>query len=144
MTLDELKNQSTYLCSTDLISAIEHWKTEIEYLEEDLKDFNENFKPECDTVDFNNLDETKEYLKQYKEYLKELENFIEPFENYSDWDCCALLIPEGEDFVEYIEETVKDCCNLSDVPDWVVIDWEATAENLKHDYIHNNGYLMRA
>jgi hypothetical protein len=40
-----------------------------------------------------------------------------------------------EHWTEYAEELARDIGALPrDLPDWVVIDWEATADNLKDDY----------
>ena len=45
----------------------------------------------------------------------------------------AWLIPEDE-FVDYCRELVDEIGDLPQVPDYVVIDWEATANNLRVDY----------
>lgn len=42
-------------------------------------------------------------------------------------------------FTEYTEETLVDCGYLpKDLPSWIVIDMEATAENVKVDYCEVN------
>lgn len=38
-------------------------------------------------------------------------------------------------FVEYCEELCKEICDIpQDLPGYLVIDWEATADNLRVDY----------
>ena len=45
------------------------------------------------------------------------------------------LIPEAE-FAGYVQDLCQDCGYISrDFPDWIVIDWEETAENVSQDYI---------
>jgi hypothetical protein len=43
------------------------------------------------------------------------------------------LIAENN-FTDYIKELVSECYNLDDVPNFVEINWEATACNCKIDY----------
>jgi len=51
-----------------------------------------------------------------------------------DWTYGATLIRDDY-FTEYAEELVKDIGDLpQNIPSYIVIDWEATAENLKQDY----------
>lgn len=76
--------------------------------------------------------------------LIKFETFTQPFEGYSDWDHGETLIAEDY-WVDYVEDMLKDTGYISDdLPDWIVIDWEATAENVAADYICDNGYYMRA
>jgi hypothetical protein len=38
-------------------------------------------------------------------------------------------------FVDYARETVQDCGYVPEgLPDWVVVDWDATADNVRFDY----------
>jgi hypothetical protein len=82
------------------------------------------------------------------EELRTLKAFAEEGENYSsDWNYGATLIREGY-FTQYAEELVKDIADLPrDIPSYIAIDWEKTAENLKVDYtpIEFDGetYLVR-
>jgi DNA repair exonuclease SbcCD ATPase subunit len=74
--------------------------------------------------------------------LEELESEV------SEWRWGATLIPES-DFTDYCRELLVDCGDLpSDLPSYVVIDWEATADNLRADYSEGeyNGttYLFRS
>jgi hypothetical protein len=65
----------------------------------------------------------------------------------ADWEHGETLIRESY-FVEYCKELLYDCGDIShDIPDYIVIDWEATAENLKADYAEvdfcGETYLIR-
>lgn len=65
----------------------------------------------------------------------------------SDWAYGELLIHEDY-FTEYCKEMLDDCGDLpSNMPDYIVIDWDATAENLKADYTEidfdGTTYLVR-
>lgn len=101
---------------------------------------------ESELTDDENLSE--EDRAEYNEELKNLKKFAEEgADYYPDWEYGVSLIPESE-FVEYTEELLKDCGDLpSEVPWYIAIDWEKTAENIKVDYteIEYNGttYLGR-
>lgn len=50
-----------------------------------------------------------------------------------DW--YPLMLIRDSYFTEYAEDMVKDCDGLPrEIPSYIEIDWEATAENLKVDY----------
>lgn len=81
---------------------------------------------------------------EYKD-LKALES---QGEDYGDWTDGATLIHEDH-FVDYCKEMVSDVGDLpKDLPEYLVIDWEATAENLRADYMEiefgGENYWMRA
>lgn len=51
-----------------------------------------------------------------------------------DWEYGETFIREDE-FTDYAEETLKDVGYLpAELPSWIVIDMEATADNMKEDY----------
>jgi hypothetical protein len=50
-----------------------------------------------------------------------------------DWYPITLI--DESYFVEYVQEMLADCDAIpANIPDYVVIDWEATARNIKVDY----------
>lgn len=52
----------------------------------------------------------------------------------TDWRYGATLIAV-EDFPEYREELLKDCGDLpKDIPWYIAIDWNKTADNIAVDY----------
>lgn len=59
----------------------------------------------------------------------------------------VILIPE-EDFTDYVEELVSDIGDLPrEIPAYIVIDWEETAQNVRVDYseveFQGDTYLFR-
>jgi hypothetical protein len=82
-----------------------------------------------------------EELKALKEFAEEAEGCAE------DWQHGATLIRESY-FEEYCEELCKDIGDLpKDIPSYIVIDWDATAHNLRVDYTEVDydgvAYLVR-
>ena len=74
--------------------------------------------------------------------LREIKNYV------SDWRYGETLIPE-EDFVDYCQELLLDTGVLpKDLPDYIEIDMDATAENLKADFVEveylGNTYFVRS
>lgn len=67
--------------------------------------------------------------------LIDLRAFAEEAKGYAgDWLYGVSLIRE-EYFTEYCQELLADIGDLPrDLPGYIVIDWEATADNLKVDY----------
>ena len=52
----------------------------------------------------------------------------------SEWKYGVQLIPV-DDFTDYCQEMLEDCGDLpKDLPSYIIIDWDETAENLKADY----------
>lgn len=104
----------------------------LEELESELEDWQEN-----------NEDASDEEFEDWEELteLRDLESKI------PEWQHGETLIPESE-FVDYVEELLKDIGYLaSDIPWFIEIDWERTAENVKQDYAkveyQGNTYLVR-
>lgn len=67
--------------------------------------------------------------------LKALESLQEGAEGYAeDWRHGATLIRESY-FTDYAEELLKDIGDLpQNIPHYIVIDWEKTADNIREDY----------
>lgn len=64
--------------------------------------------------------------------LQALQLEAEPYA--PDWTYGTTLIRDSY-FVEYVEELLKDCGDLpQNIPGYIVIDWEATADNIRQDY----------
>lgn len=65
----------------------------------------------------------------------------------SEWSNGNTLIPE-EDFTDYVRELAEDIGAVGQGADWIVIDWEATADGVKMDYnevtYQGSTYLVRA
>jgi DNA repair exonuclease SbcCD ATPase subunit len=72
---------------------------------------------------------------EHGEEYKALEEFCNEAEQYcSDWHHGVQLILD-EHWTEYAEQLTDDLGAIPrNMPTYVVIDWEATADNLKADY----------
>lgn len=108
-----------------------------------------------DTNGYEYADDAKNQFAAFEEeyesditHYKEISDFCEELSGSPDFGYGETIIPESK-FTEYCEELVKDCGYIrSDLPSWIEINWEATADNMKADYMEvdfNGGtYLMRA
>lgn len=70
-------------------------------------------------------------------------------DNITDWQRGAQLIPIRDFDGDYAEELCRDLGYTShNFPNWIEIDWKATAENLKADYTEvelcNEAYYVRS
>jgi hypothetical protein len=91
----------------------------IEELEAEQTEWNENKLVGWDEYDSTELDALRELTIEC---------------DIQDWPCGVTLIRYSY-WVEYVEELLYDCGDLPRaVPDYIVIDWEATAENIAYDY----------
>jgi hypothetical protein len=126
-------NCESVIDSRDVIDAIAEMESDRECLREE---FDED--PANAGVDFDNWvcnstgdawsREEQDELIALKALAKEAEGCCE------DWSHGATLIHHAY-FVDYCEELLIDIGALpKDIPDYLVIDWNATAKNLKVDY----------
>lgn len=123
-----------YLDTRDLAERRDELKDQI------LSSFQETFEHYAeDTYDFEDIlfeeEEIQSWKEDWKDELEEIDE-IDSIENEvgSEFDYGTTLI-EDNDFEEYVEELLIDCGYISkDMPSWIEIDWEATAENVKQDY----------
>lgn len=82
------------------------------------------------------------------EELYELLAFAADAAEVSDWEYGETFIHVNE-FPNYARELVEECGYVpANLPEWIVIDWEETAENLRQDYttytFRGEEYLARA
>jgi hypothetical protein len=106
----------------------------------------------CELEDEETACETPEAIASWVnseegEELVSLRALKEDAEGYCDWDGGATLIREDY-FVEYCKELIRDIGDLPKyIPDYIEIDWDVTAENLKVDYTETSfdgvTYLVR-
>ncbi len=85
----------------------------------------------------------------YSEEFAELETLKEEIESNSDegFEYGIQLIHEN-DIDDYLNEMLVDCDYISkDLPQWVVINWQATYDNMKQDYneveLNGNTFYVR-
>ena len=82
------------------------------------------------------------------EKLTALVNLQDQCECYSEWTYGEQLIHSSH-WVDYVQELIKDCGELPrNIPSYIEIDWEATADNVEWDYERVNfdgeEYLIRS
>jgi hypothetical protein len=66
--------------------------------------------------------------------LAALKKFQKEYDFVDGWNYGAEFIAE-EYFTEYVKDMLEGCGTIPrDLPDYVAIDWEETADNLKCDY----------
>jgi len=66
--------------------------------------------------------------------LATLKKFQKDYDFVTEWQYGAEFIAEHY-FTEYVKDMLNDCGTIPrDLPDYVAIDWEETADNLKCDY----------
>lgn len=121
-----------YFDTRDLQKQIDGLESEIEDINEELHDLESDFQ---DTNDEETATEIKEKLELLQDLKEELQTLLDlKAEDIPEWDDGATLIPESE-WVEYVEDLVRDCGYISNaIPWWIVIDWQATADNVAADY----------
>lgn len=122
-------NSDDIIDSRDIIARIEELESERETLQD-----------EVDTAEEEDKEAAEEALKEWDESeeateLKALQSLAEDAEGYCpDWGDGATLIRESY-FEEYCQELLSDIGDLPrNIPHYIVIDWEATADNIKMDY----------
>lgn len=129
--LEELRDERT-----DLVDAIGSAQEEYDNQENIIPETNDELE-ETNLV----LEELKDDLISAKlaltdwdidnkEELDELENLESEI---SEWNYGATLIDES-DFTEYCQDLAEDIGAVGVNVHWIVIDWDATADNLKADY----------
>jgi hypothetical protein len=139
----DFSNTSDVIDSRDIIARIEELQDAMDEAKENEEDDHELVTMEDGkevylTDDFNEDD--------YRE-LKTLKDLEEEASANPDWKYGECLIHESY-FVDYCQQLCEDVGAIPrDVPSYIVIDWEATAENLKQDYYEvdydGETYLVR-
>ncbi len=140
--LDDCPAGADLLDSRDLAARLEALADERDRLEEAVSEAEaDNDKDAMIEAD----GELEAFLDNYEDELAELEEM----KTYvSDWSHGAALIHERH-FTDYCRELVDDIGDLPRaLPHYIVIDWEATADNLRADYTEftyaGHTYLVRA
>lgn len=151
-TIREISNSDSVIDSRDVIARIEALEEERESLVSAIDDAKETLADAKDDTSVladdpqelaeleSNVTEAEEALTTFDEdeegqELKVLKALQEEAEGYSsDWKYGATLIRRSY-WIDYVEEMLKDCGDLpQNIPWYITIDWEKTADNLKMDY----------
>ncbi len=71
-----------------------------------------------------------------KEELADLREFQEKCSNYSpDWEHYGAYAIHEYNWVEYVREMIEDGGDIPrDLPSYIAIDWQETADNIAVDY----------
>ena len=118
----------------DLIERYEELESERDsYFEDrDLPDSERGNAENPIWEEWEKSDEAKE-LSQLQDILDELKGNGGDEQWNGDWYPITLI--NSDYFTDYTEELVKDCYEFPrEIPWWIKIDWEETAENVKVDY----------
>jgi hypothetical protein len=118
----EISNTDDLIDSHDILARVEHLEDSLERAKDDdgivrkLADFTEE-----ESADFTEW-----------EILKALSNECAQYS--ADWEYGECLVRDSY-FKTYTQEFCEDTVSIpSDLPDWIEVDWEATARNVQQDY----------
>jgi len=137
----------------DLYKRQQELQSELETLQDAVSDAQEEYEAEYgpDAQGFSHEHQEAEkalsdWQSEYQEELDEL-NALES-EVGDEWMHGAALVDE-DDFIEYVQDLAEDMGATAGVDhSWLVIDWEATADNVKMDYssceYQGTTYLFRS
>lgn len=117
----------------DELSAITDIEDEIESL--DPKDDKEEIRTARENLEAKQKELTSEQeeFDQLQKILDELKGNGGDEQWRGDWYPVTLI--NSDYFTDYTEEMVKECYEFPrEIPWWIKIDWEETAENVKVDY----------
>lgn len=131
-----IDNFADTLDSRDIIARIE-WLEEDRVAHADsiaaASEYAEE-SPEYDALITTGRDDWDDISPDAKE-LYALSALAKECEGVPDWEYGAQLIRDSY-FTEYVADMLEDCGELPrDLPHYIVIDWDATARNIQHDYM---------
>ena len=152
----DISNTQDVIDSRDIIARIDELETDESMLQDTIIEAEEALESSegarAEMQAGKELTEAREALVDFneenEEELSSLKAVAEECKNYADWKCGETLINEMY-FIEYCMEFLVDCGYLpSDLPSFIAIDEEQTAENMKDDYMEvdfdGETYLMRS
>lgn len=132
-------NGQDIIDSRDIIEAIKDLESQIEDLEEERDalqgEIDDGDLSEDDTADLKRqVEDKQEEIDTLKDELKPLTDLQDEAEGYCDWINGATLIHKDY-FTQYAMQMLSDIGDLpQEIPWYIVIDEEATAENIRQDY----------
>lgn len=137
-------NMDEVIDSRDIIERIEELQQEKQDLIDAVEDAKEAYEYH-DSEDTKSTPEWDDLVKAERalvlwedspdaEELAILEELAKECQYCSDWEHGATLVRDTY-FTAYAKEMLEDCGDLPrDLPWYVAIDWEETADNIKQDY----------
>lgn len=138
----------------DIQERIDEIEDDIDTLENEMSDLEEEIDELIDSEEDGNqniidlkLDEIEEKVGVIKDLKEELDNLLNIKSEVPEFEEGNTLIHENY-WVEYVQDLVTDCGYISsDLPWWIEIDWDRTADNVAQDYstieIEGNTYYYR-
>jgi hypothetical protein len=123
--------QSTELDLTADVIDVRDVIARIEELERELDD--DNMPVTRAIVDGDDVSRRRYELAQLQAIMDELKGYGGDEQWRGDWYPAQLI--DDEYFVEYATDLVVDCGGMPrDLPNYIVVDWAATARNIREDY----------
>ena len=141
-----ISNRKDIIDSRDIIARLEELQDERDALDEAVSEAR-------DAADELDPDEEKDALREAEAAIDAAELTLQEFDDSDDgcelralkaladegdgaedWTYGATLVRESY-FTDYCRELLQDIGDLpKDLPDYIAIDWNATADNLRVDY----------
>lgn len=124
---------------TDLVNSFN------DYFDTELEDFGDL----TSYIDNSEDEDVQEWRDDNSDDFEHIEEIDELEDEISEFSFGETLILE-DDFTEYCEDMVEDCCDLTNVPSFIKnnINWEGVASDLSVDYTNVTyqgvSYLVRA
>ncbi|MCK5605078.1 hypothetical protein KAR91_24525 [Candidatus Pacearchaeota archaeon] len=137
--MSEITNSQDVIDSRDIIARIDELETDQSMLQDDITEAEEGLESSegaiAEMQAGKELEEARKALIDFnednEEELNSLKAVAEECEGYGDWAYGETLISEVY-FTEYCMEMLKDIGDLpQDIPSYIAIDEEQTAEKLK-------------
>jgi antirestriction protein len=136
----ELNNSADIIDSRDVIARIEELQELADAVSTAMATLAElrgdNASPEAiDAAEDEAAQSAADFDEDAQEELATLSALAEEAAGYAaDWSHGETLIRDSY-FTEYCQELLEDIGDLpKDLPHYIVIDWEATARNIRMDY----------
>jgi hypothetical protein len=128
--------------SRDIIARLEELQDE----RNDIQERVEEAEEEAERIEA--IEALEEWDFENEDELKRLKELSDECDGYGDWHYGETLI-RREYWVEYCQQLLEDIGVLpKDLPTYIEIDWDKTADNLEADYASVNfgddeEYLIR-
>lgn len=134
--IEELEGERGNL--EELREAVEEAQSDLDGLDDDASEEDREEAAEALADAVKELQDAEAWAEQNPDDAEELATLkavADEGESYAnDWTHGATLIRESH-WVEYVEEMLKDIGDLpQDIPGYIAIDWEKTADNIRVDY----------
>lgn len=134
-----IQNTNEIIDSRDIIERLNELEKDIiDACGKDAGDFGD-IETWLDYAESENVEAVEEYRNLYK--------LQEQCEDLSDWEHGETLV-HASYWVDYVYDLLRDCGDLpKDIPHYIEIDWDATANNIEQDYMRvdfgGEEYLIR-